>query len=635
MRADRIRTRAGHFWREWPVLLLLAAVLLPAACVLWLMNRAMGDQRLAVRQKMADAYRSQLTLVRERLDSEWAAKSAALDASGRAGSGMADGMILLDPAGLPVYPALVRLPQPDTTAMQPEWVRARQLEENDLPGAASAYAALGRSARDPSIAARAFQAAVRCLMQVNQREAAASLVMERFAGRRFEQASDLQGRLIAADELLLAIQVLRPADARRLTAAKRLRELLLDYENPGLPSTQRLFLMREMQSLSLPSNLIRFPTLEAEELSARLLDAEPKIRADAVLRLSALSGVWKLGLASGRVIAIYRTETARAQMRGFLSRLGRQADVRAEIAAPGEPIASDTAIQSVPAGARLPGWQLALVRTGPDPLDAVARKERDLYVWIGLLMTGAMVSLALIAARGVTRSLRLAGMRTDLVATVSHELKTPVSSMRLLVDTLLDDPVLDPRKTREYLQLIAREDVRLSQLIANFLAFSRMERNKYAFEFTSARVEDVVRAAVEAAGERFEQPDCKLLVEVAPHLPEIRADEGALVTALVNLLDNAYKYTSGEKEIALRAFSKNGSVCFEVSDNGVGIAPRDVKKIFRKFYQADRRLSRTGGGCGLGLAIVRFLVEAHGGTVRVSSQPGKGSTFTVALGAPA
>jgi two-component system phosphate regulon sensor histidine kinase PhoR len=162
-----------------------------------------------------------------------------------------------------------------------------------------------------------------------------------------------------------------------------------------------------------------------------------------------------------------------------------------------------------------------------------------------------------------------------------------------------------------------------------------MERNKYAFEFTSPCVEDVVRAAVEAAGERFEEPDCKLLVEVAPHLPEIRADEGALVTALVNLLDNAYKYTPGEKHIVLRAFSENGSVCFEVSDNGVGIAPRDVKKIFRKFYQADRRLSRTGGGCGMGLAIVRFLVEAHGGTVRVSSQPGKGSTFTVALGTPA
>lgn len=309
MRADRIRTTAGHFWREWPVLLLLAAVLLPAACVLWVMNRAVGDQRLAVRQKMADAYRSQLTLVRERLDSEWAAKSAALDSARRGDAGIADGIIILDASGVPVYPAPVRLPQTDTSAMLPEWLRARQLEESDLPAAASAYTALGRTARNPSLAARAFQVAARCLMQANRREAAANLVLEHFAGPGFEQATDLQGRLIAADALLMALQILKPADARRLTAAKRLRELLLDYENPALPSAQRLFLMREMQSLSLPSDLVRFPTLEAEELSARLLDAEPKIRADAVLRLSALAGVWKLGSASGRAIAIYRRKS--------------------------------------------------------------------------------------------------------------------------------------------------------------------------------------------------------------------------------------------------------------------------------------------------------------------------------------
>jgi signal transduction histidine kinase len=179
--------------------------------------------------------------------------------------------------------------------------------------------------------------------------------------------------------------------------------------------------------------------------------------------------------------------------------------------------------------------------------------------------------------------------------------------------------------------MMARENARLSQLIGNFLAFSRMERNRYAFDFTAVRVDDVVRATVAAAGERFSEPGCRLTVEVEPNLPEIRADEGALVTALVNLLDNAYKYTPGEKHIELRAHTQAHGVCFEVRDNGIGIAPREIKKIFRKFYQADRRLARSGGGCGLGLPIVRYLVEAHGGRVDVSSEIGKGSTFTVAL----
>lgn len=279
----------------------------------------------------------------------------------------------------------------------------------------------------------------------------------------------------------------------------------------------------------------------------------------------------------------------------------------------------------------MPGWQLVLSPVSQKPFSELASKQLALYVWMGSLTLVAVVALALAAARGISSRLRLAGLKTDLVAAVSHELKTPLASMRLLVDTLLDDAVLDPKKTREYLELVARENMRLSQLISNFLAFSRMERNKYVFEFSPARAEEIAHAAEHAVAERFLQPGCAFEVKIEPNLPEFRADESALVTALVNLLDNAYKYTPPEKHIELRAFGQNSHVCFEVQDNGIGIASRDSKKIFRKFYQADSRLSRTGGGCGLGLAIVRFVVEAHGGNVSVSSELGKGSTFRVAL----
>ncbi len=111
----------------------------------------------------------------------------------------------------------------------------------------------------------------------------------------------------------------------------------------------------------------------------------------------------------------------------------------------------------------------------------------------------------------------------------------------------------------------------------------------------------------------------------------VRADEDALVTALLNLLDNANKYTPGEKHIALRTTCRNGHVVFAVEDNGIGIAPREQRKIFRRFYQVDRRLARESGGCGLGLSIVDFIVRAHGGRVEVESQPGKGSTFSVVM----
>jgi signal transduction histidine kinase len=118
---------------------------------------------------------------------------------------------------------------------------------------------------------------------------------------------------------------------------------------------------------------------------------------------------------------------------------------------------------------------------------------------------------------------------------------------------------------------------------------------------------------------------------LAPNLPEIVGDADALVTALLNLLDNAWKYSGDDKRIVLRAAAQNGSVQFAVEDHGIGLAPRESARVFERFYQADQRLARTAGGCGLGLTIVQSIVAAHRGTVEVASEAGRGSTFTIKL----
>jgi signal transduction histidine kinase len=201
--------------------------------------------------------------------------------------------------------------------------------------------------------------------------------------------------------------------------------------------------------------------------------------------------------------------------------------------------------------------------------------------------------------------------------------------MRVLVDTLLDKRYTDDSTADEYLRMIANENKRLTHLIDSFLTFSRMERNKQVFDFQSASPADIASGAVEAIRTKLSNHTCDFAVRLDENLPAVYADRDAMITVLVNLLDNACKYGKEDKRIQLRVYAENASVCFAVKDNGIGISKRQQKKIFGRFYQADSRLSRSVEGCGLGLSIVKFIVDAHKGTIDVDSKVGEGSTFTV------
>jgi signal transduction histidine kinase len=339
--------------------------------------------------------------------------------------------------------------------------------------------------------------------------------------------------------------------------------------------------------------------------------------------------VWQFGAPREQVVALYHTETLLGRMRDGIPAQLLPTDVALAFLPPGKDI--ERPLLSLPAGPSLPGWRLALTLNDQRLFDAAAEQRIASYVWIGVLVFAAVIILAALALRLVRRQMALTQLRNDLVANVTHELKTPLSSMRLLVETLLNSPQLEEQKAREYLQLIAQENLRLSRLIDNFLTFSRMERNKYAFGFQEVPAAAIVEGAITAVQERFSAAGCHFQTQVPPNLPSVVADPDALVTALVNLLDNAYKYSGDDKHITLSAGAENGAVFFAVKDNGIGLSPRDTKRIFKRFYQVDQRLSRTAGGCGLGLSIVKFIVSAHRGKVRVESQPGRGSTFTISL----
>jgi signal transduction histidine kinase len=466
-----------------------------------------------------------------------------------------------------------------------------------------------------------------------------SIIRKTVQATNWAIARDPQGRLIVPDLELSGIDLAAGADdAFRSELIKKLEQELLDYEHTSMPASQRRFLMRHLQLLT----GTKFDTFGAEMLASEFVEntaalntSDPSVmrsapaRQNASLESGSTQTIWQFVSPHRRVLLLHRAGEVETRLGSFAAPQLLSSDARLAVIPPGT--GAREALISSSAGDALPGWRLALSPKDKRPFDSAADQRIAAYLWIGVLVFASVLILAALVFGLVRRQVALTQLRNDLVANVTHELKTPLSSMRLLVDTLLNSSKVDEKTTREYLQLIATENVRLSRLIDNFLTFSRIERNKYAFKFQALPPSKIIEDAVASVRERFDVAGCTLKVQTPGALPSVTADGDAMVTALINLLDNAFKYSGDDKHICLGATAENGSVKFSVTDNGIGLSARDTKRIFKRFYQVDQRLSRSGSGCGLGLSIVKFIVSAHHGSIDVESEPGKGSVFTLSI----
>ncbi|HET6409004.1 MAG TPA: HAMP domain-containing sensor histidine kinase [Chthoniobacteraceae bacterium] len=591
--------RMGQDVRTWPMLVLLLLIVLVAiGCVLWFMREAMRNERMAVRQKLADAYRSQLSFVQQRVEQHWMDSLKALDESLPGAvlfvrtirEGKADSVIYFGADGRVAYP------QPPLVA--------------DSGG-------------------DAIEKELRSMVLAGKKDEAVRFVLEKFAGGQFADVANGQGRLVAGNAELIALELIgSPSEERFGQIADRLRERLSDYDRTTMPSAQRRFLMQEMRRLSPETT---FPTLNAEDIAARYLDAYTSPIAPEALSESQVPGIWHAASPQGRVIALHELPSLRKRLTEATNESSFPIGVGIAVIPPGEDAVTESKIVTSSLDSRLPGWRLSLQLNDRAIFDAEAERRVTNYLWMGAGVVSAMMLLAFFIARNFGRQMKIARLKNDLTATVSHELKTPLTSMRALVETLLDTERFDEQTTREYLQLLARENARLSRLIDNFLTFSRLERNKFTFQFAPHNPGQIAAEAQQAMDERGHAPKSLCESYCDANLPTVMADSDALVTALLNLLENAWKYSGEEKRIILRTQARNGNVSFSVEDNGIGLSPRDIPRVFSRFYQVDQRLSRSTSGCGLGLSIVKSIAEAHGGSISVTSEVGRGSTFTIEI----
>ena len=234
----------------------------------------------------------------------------------------------------------------------------------------------------------------------------------------------------------------------------------------------------------------------------------------------------------------------------------------------------------------------------------------------------------LVVIRDVTDARRLDAVRRDFVTNASHELKTPVASIRAAAETLHDTASDDPPAVRRFAEQLERESMRLQRIVSDLLDLSRLESGSDLDD--RVRLDEVAHEEVARLAERAEEAGLDLRFG-ADGVPSVRGSARDLALLVRNLVDNAIRYTKPGGHIDVRVTSDNDAVTLQVADTGVGIPTKDLPRVFERFYRVDRARSRDTGGTGLGLAIVKHVAENHGGSVEVSSELGGGSTFEVTL----
>ncbi|HEY0139577.1 MAG TPA: HAMP domain-containing sensor histidine kinase [Thermoanaerobaculia bacterium] len=276
-------------------------------------------------------------------------------------------------------------------------------------------------------------------------------------------------------------------------------------------------------------------------------------------------------------------------------------------------------------------WRAGVRDTCASPEEMAAINFRHNALWTGgafVVLCGAIV----LAIGAMFRQARLSQMKSDFVSNVSHELRTPLSSIRVFGEYMRLGRVTKPEKIQEYGEYIEAEGRRLTQLINNILDFSKIESAEKKYRFCEVDVVDLVENTVNAFEVPLREQGFVVSYEGPEvHPPALLIDKDAIGQVLVNLIDNAMKYSGERKEIAVRVTTAANELRIAIRDRGIGIPSLEQKKIFEKFYRVGGALVHDVKGSGLGLAIVKHVVQAHGGRVEVASMPGEGSTFTIVL----
>ncbi len=277
-----------------------------------------------------------------------------------------------------------------------------------------------------------------------------------------------------------------------------------------------------------------------------------------------------------------------------------------------------------------PPWKIEVFRSEGEALGVLDIK-RNFYFWTILTLVIVLISGSVLISRTIAHEMVVLKLKSDFVSSVSHEFKSPLTSIKALAERLRDGKVKDSDRMNQYFSVITQDADRLIRLVRNILDFSKIEEGKKEYEFVETDMAQLVTQQIESFRRSEFAKGLDIQIRISEDIPHLDVDKEAFSQALNNLLDNAVKFSSDRKEIEVNLKKENTSVFIEVRDWGIGIAPPNLDKIFDKFYQVRNTLQQSVKGTGLGLTLVKHTVEAHGGRIVVRSRVGEGSIFSIIL----
>jgi signal transduction histidine kinase len=276
-----------------------------------------------------------------------------------------------------------------------------------------------------------------------------------------------------------------------------------------------------------------------------------------------------------------------------------------------------------------PPWRLELYQTGGGESGFLLYK--NIFFWTILALLFILFFGSGLVIRTIINEVNLLNLKSEFIASVSHEFKTPLTSIGGIIERFLDEEVKDPDKAKEYYGILRHDSERLKRLVKNVLDFTKIEERKREYKLAATDIVELVRREVESFEKENKSDGFKVGIEIDDNIPPVLADEEAMSQALRNILDNAAKFSGGEKKINIQIVRQENSVEIAVQDRGIGIPDSEQKRIFEKFYRGKQAPSISPTGTGLGLTLVKHIMDAHRGNIIVRSKPGEGSCVSLIL----